>query len=208
MLQRVALVGRGFPEPPPPLLGRWLRVPLPLDFRYFMCSLHRALRSRRRHMRRPARGGPRPRACGLGGPPPLLASPARYTRAPRRRGGLRESGVPRFARGVFIGLRAVGAHAGWGLCPRVLRAGGVFRSGRAVRVAGLSLVAPQHARRSRRATRRSALSPPRPRLARPRPHPLPLRSRTARHQTSEVSHRNRLRYDTPAPDRRGGRFRL
>ena len=37
--------------------------------------------------------GPPPRACRLGGPPPLLTSPARYARAPAGTRGLRESGV-------------------------------------------------------------------------------------------------------------------
>jgi len=37
--------------------------------------------------------GPPPRACWLGGPPPLLASPASFGRAPPRWSGLRESGV-------------------------------------------------------------------------------------------------------------------
>ena len=146
--------GGGFRNLPRHSSGDGCAVRSPSCLCYFMCSLHRALRSRRRHMRRPARGGPRPRACGLGGPPPLLASPARYTRAPRRGSGLRESGVPRYARGVFIGWRFGGVHAGWVLRPRVPRACGVLRFGRAVCCAGLSAVAPLRTRRSRRFARR------------------------------------------------------
>ncbi len=199
--------GGGFRNLPRHSSGDGLRSPLPLDFRYFKCSLYRALRARRRQMRRPSSGDPRPALDGLGGSPAPSSAPPLPTVAPFV--GTQGFGraVSSLRSGVFIGCRAVGAHAGRGLRPRVLRAGGVLRSGRAVRAAGLPSVAPHHARRSRRCARRSALSPPRPRYARPRPHPLPLRSRTPRHQTSEVSHRNRLRYDTPAPDRRGGRFR-
>jgi hypothetical protein len=65
----------------------------------------RVLRPRRRLTRRPARGDPRPALVRLGGPPPLLAVPAPYGRAPARWRGLRESGVP--LRGAFFSADAL-----------------------------------------------------------------------------------------------------
>ena len=51
--------------------------------------------------------GPRPALVRLGGPPPLLAVPAPYGRAPPGSAGLRESGA-RYARGFFFGYRVGG----------------------------------------------------------------------------------------------------
>lgn len=56
--------------------------------------------------------GPPPRACGLGGPPPLLASPASYGRAPPRWSGLRESGVRLWRAFLSADARASG-YGGW-----------------------------------------------------------------------------------------------
>ena len=55
--------------------------------------------------------GPPPRACWLGGPPPLLASPASYGRAPPRWSGLRESGV-RLWRAFLSADARAGVHGG------------------------------------------------------------------------------------------------
>lgn len=69
-------------------------------------------RARRRLTRRPACGDPRPARRGLGGPPPLLASPAPYGRAPPRRAGLRESGV-RLRRAFLSAAASGGGPGGW-----------------------------------------------------------------------------------------------
>ena len=61
--------------------------------------------------------GPPPRACWpRGDPRPLLGSPAPYGRAPRRRGGLRESGV-RPSVGRFCRLARSGSACGLGAVP-------------------------------------------------------------------------------------------
>jgi len=69
--------------------------------------------------------GPPPRACWLGGPPPLLALPAPDGRAPPRWSGLRESGVRLWR--AFFSATALGVGSGGGVsrgappCVRVPR---------------------------------------------------------------------------------------
>ena len=112
--------------------------------------------------------GPPPRACGLGGPPPLLACPAPCGRAPPRWSGLWEIGLgalpPPFLSAVAA-LLSMGARR----CRScVRRAGRVLRSGRAVLRGSLSLFARLLGRHSRRLARTPALRPLRSRFARPR----------------------------------------
>lgn len=72
-----------------------------------------ALPQPRAAVRRVLRAGPPPRACGLGGPPPLLASPLRYRFAPgedARATGERLSGAtppPFLSAGAVLSLDVV-----------------------------------------------------------------------------------------------------
>ena len=109
------------------------------------CS--RALRSRGA-IRANVAGSPAPLLCRRGYPRPLLLHPSLRSPPPRR-SGARESGRglrPRF----FIGSASQPLRGLGGYCPRPRGAGASLLSGRAGRDASLLMVAPHHARRSRR----------------------------------------------------------
>lgn len=95
----------------PPAYARvsYLEPRFLLPWRRLRLRLRLALRAsppaRGRASRAPSRRGPPPRRSALAGPPPLLAHPARYARARRRRGGLRESGLGLSASSSFFGWR-------------------------------------------------------------------------------------------------------
>ena len=92
-------------------------------FSLLLRRLVRAVPSRRRLTRRPARGGPRPALVRLGGPPPLRAVPAPCGRAPPGSSGLRFASGERCppTAGVFFGYRVGGGGGGWGRLTRPLR---------------------------------------------------------------------------------------
>lgn len=108
------------------------------------------------------------RPCRLGGPrAPLLASPARYARAPPRWSGLREIGMGALPP-PFLSAGAVQPSMGACRCRScVRRAGRVLRSGRAALRGSLSPFARLLGRHSQSFARTPALRPPRPRFARP-----------------------------------------
>ena len=95
--------GGGFRNLPRLSSGDGLRSPLPLDFRYFMCSLYRALQARRRLSRRPSSGGPRPALDGLGGTPAPSSAPPLPTVAPFVGTQGYGRAVSSLRSGVFIG---------------------------------------------------------------------------------------------------------
>ena len=168
-------------------------------FSLLLRRLVRAVPSRRRLTRRPARGDPRPALVRLGGPPPLLAVPAPYGRAPPGSSGLRESGA-RYARGFFFGYRVGGRRRRLGAlnAPPRPRCQGCARSRAPLPTRPLRPL-PSGSWRALR-------DPPAPfgrvRAAAAAPH----RVRVARYEMSWVSQKNRLHYGIPAPDLRGTRF--
>ena len=87
---------RGGRAPAPARCGcRCLRVPLRHAFLYVHALVSCALSGAHRLTRCQSVAGPPPRSSALGGPPPLLALPAHYVRAPGRCRGLRERGCRR-----------------------------------------------------------------------------------------------------------------
>lgn len=117
VLQGVALVGRGYPEPPPPLLGRWLALTAPPRFLLlYVLPVSRPVGAAPTYAASFERGPPPRSRWPRGDPRPLLGSPAPYGRAPRQRGGLRESGVlPSVGR--FYRLTRSGSACGLGATP-------------------------------------------------------------------------------------------
>ena len=115
--QGVALVGRGYPEPPPPLLGRWLALTAPPRFSsLYVLPVSRPAGAAPTYAASFERGPPPRSRWPRGVPRPLLGSPAPYGRALRGNSGLRESGVlPSVGR--FYRLTRRGRPCGLGATP-------------------------------------------------------------------------------------------
>lgn len=113
---RCALVGRGFPEPPPPLLGRMLAPCFSAVFRYFMRGYVTPLAGVAPTVGAAAMGPQLPMAVAAGGPVAPPAAPLLAPLAPPGGAGGFGRAVSGYA-GRFYRLPPGGFNGGWGFQP-------------------------------------------------------------------------------------------
>ena len=163
-----ALVGRGFPEPPPTLLGLWLALTDAPVFFITLAAVYFTSYGRGGGSRAVLRMGPQlPTLVSVGGPRCPSSSPLLAMLAPPPRwSGAMESGVPRCARGFFVGYRQQVFKGARGLsAPRAFSLG---RSS-ALGVASQGLLSSPLGCRALCYRTPEAFRPQRPRYARPQP---------------------------------------